>query len=81
VDIVAALPKTRSGKILRKTMRAIARGRNEQPTSTIDDPDVLDALHPVLRGLSPVRRFGAVTGRVHRSGDHGAPWLTASLGF
>ena len=49
VDIVAALPKTRSGKILRKTMRAIAHGQNEQPPSTIEDPDVLHQLRPVLR--------------------------------
>ncbi|WP_433291095.1 propionyl-CoA synthetase [Actinoplanes sp. CA-030573] len=48
VDVVAALPKTRSGKILRRTMRGIADGRDEQPPSTIDDPAVLDALRPVL---------------------------------
>lgn len=50
VDVVAALPKTRSGKILRKTMRGIADGRDEPLPSTIEDPSVLDALHPVLRG-------------------------------
>jgi propionyl-CoA synthetase len=49
VDVVAALPKTRSGKILRRTMRAIADGRDEAVPSTIDDPAVLDALRPVLR--------------------------------
>ncbi len=48
-DVVSALPKTRSGKILRKTMRAIADGRDEPVPSTIDDPTVLDALKPVLR--------------------------------
>ncbi|HEX6453441.1 MAG TPA: propionyl-CoA synthetase [Trebonia sp.] len=48
LDIVPALPKTRSGKILRKTMRGIANGRNEPVPSTIDDPAVLDALRPVL---------------------------------
>ncbi|MFC7467833.1 AMP-binding protein [Actinomadura keratinilytica] len=31
VDIVPALPKTRSGKILRKTMRSLADGRDEPP--------------------------------------------------
>jgi len=49
VDIIAALPKTRSGKILRKTMREIAHGHHGQPPSTIDDPDVLHTLRPVLR--------------------------------
>ena len=49
VDVVPALPKTRSGKILRKTMRGIADGRDEPIPSTIEDPNVLDALRPILR--------------------------------
>lgn len=49
VDIVQALPKTRSGKILRKTMREIVSGGNEPIPSTIEDPAVLDALKPILR--------------------------------
>ncbi|MFT4084076.1 MAG: propionyl-CoA synthetase [Nocardioides sp.] len=48
VDIVAGLPKTRSGKILRKTMRQIADGDHFDVPATIDDPTVLDALRPVL---------------------------------
>ena len=50
VDVVAGLPKTRSGKILRGTMRGIADGRDQPVPSTIEDPAVLDALSPVLRG-------------------------------
>jgi propionyl-CoA synthetase len=49
VDVVPGLPKTRSGKILRKTMREIADGHDARPPSTIEDPDVLDALRPTLR--------------------------------
>ncbi|MFR9806390.1 propionyl-CoA synthetase [Pseudonocardia sp. RS010] len=49
VAIVPALPKTRSGKILRKTMRGIADGADEPVPSTIDDASVLDTLRPVLR--------------------------------
>jgi propionyl-CoA synthetase len=49
VDVVPALPKTRSGKILRKTMRGIADGRDEPVPSTIEDPAVLDTLRPILR--------------------------------
>ncbi|MEU6645706.1 propionyl-CoA synthetase [Saccharomonospora sp. NPDC046836] len=49
VSVVEALPKTRSGKILRKTMRGIADGREEPVPSTIEDPNVLTALRPVLR--------------------------------
>ncbi|TMM38088.1 MAG: propionyl-CoA synthetase [Actinobacteria bacterium] len=49
VAVVPALPKTRSGKILRKTMRGIAAGREEPVPSTIDDPGTLDALRPILK--------------------------------
>jgi len=49
VAVVPALPKTRSGKILRKTMRGIADGADEPVPSTIEDAGVLDALRPVLR--------------------------------
>jgi propionyl-CoA synthetase len=50
VDVVSALPKTRSGKILRKTMRGMAEGGDEPVPSTIEDPGVLDALRPLLHG-------------------------------
>lgn len=49
VAVVPALPKTRSGKILRKSMRGIAEGRDEPVPGTIDDASVLDALRPALR--------------------------------
>jgi len=49
VSIVQGLPKTRSGKILRKTMRGVADGRDEPVPATIEDPAVLDALRSVLR--------------------------------
>ncbi|GAA1518245.1 propionyl-CoA synthetase [Kribbella lupini] len=49
VSIVDALPKTRSGKILRKTMRNIADGRPDAIPSTIEDATVIEALRPILR--------------------------------
>ncbi|MGP5651707.1 AMP-binding protein [Glutamicibacter arilaitensis] len=49
VTVVAALPKTRSGKILRKTMRQIADGKDYTVPSTIEDTAVLDELLPLLR--------------------------------
>ena len=49
VDVVAALPKTRSGKVLRKTMREIADGQPGTVPSTIEDPAVIEDLRPVLR--------------------------------
>jgi propionyl-CoA synthetase len=52
VSIVSGLPKTRSGKVLRKTMREIADGRDAVVPSTIEDVAVLDALKPALTGAA-----------------------------
>ena len=49
VTVVEGLPKTRSGKILRKTMREIADGKDALLPSTIEDPSVIDRLRPALR--------------------------------
>ena len=49
VTVVGGLPKTRSGKILRKTMREIADGSDPAVPSTIEDPGVLDTIKPALR--------------------------------
>ena len=48
VVIVDRLPKTRSGKILRKLMRSIADGENIQIPSTIDDEAIVDEIKAVL---------------------------------
>ena len=48
--VVARLPKTRSGKILRKTLRAIVDGDDYTLPSTIEDPAVLDEIKTQLRG-------------------------------
>jgi propionyl-CoA synthetase len=47
--VVNRLPKTRSGKILRSTMRAIADGREFTVPSTIDDPLILDEIAEALK--------------------------------
>ncbi|MGZ4595219.1 MAG: propionyl-CoA synthetase [Actinomycetes bacterium] len=49
VDVVPALPKTRSGKILRRTLREMADGLTPTVPSTIEDASVLDALRPTLQ--------------------------------
>jgi propionyl-CoA synthetase len=52
VTVVEALPKTRSGKILRKTMRQIADGDQYVVPSTIEDAGVIDQLLGTLRPAS-----------------------------
>jgi propionyl-CoA synthetase len=49
--VVKALPKTRSGKILRSTMRKIVDGKEYAVPSTIDDPAVLDAITDSAKGM------------------------------
>jgi propionyl-CoA synthetase len=49
--VVARLPKTRSGKILRGTMRRIADCEAWRTPATIDDPAILDEIRESLRAL------------------------------
>ena len=46
--IVDRLPKTRSGKILRKTMKNIVDGEDYEVPPTIDDPSILDEIKHVI---------------------------------
>ena len=46
--VVDRLPKTRSGKILRGTMRRIADGEEWKMPATIDDPAILDEISEAL---------------------------------
>jgi propionyl-CoA synthetase len=46
--VVERLPKTRSGKILRGTMRRIADGEDYRMPATIDDPVILDEITTAL---------------------------------
>jgi len=48
--VVPRLPKTRSGKVLRGTMRKIADGEPWRTPPTIDDPAILDEIRQALRG-------------------------------
>lgn len=48
VVIVQRLPKTRSGKILRKLLRSIADGENFQIPSTIDDEAIIEEVREEL---------------------------------
>ncbi len=49
--IVKRLPKTRSGKVLRKTMRSIANGEDYTVPATIDDPLILEEITESLNSL------------------------------
>jgi propionyl-CoA synthetase len=49
VVVVRQLPKTRSGKILRRTIRSLVEGESFRMPSTIEEPAVLDELAVTLR--------------------------------
>jgi propionyl-CoA synthetase len=49
--VVERLPKTRSGKVLRGTMRRIADGESPPAPATIDDPAILEEIRGALQAL------------------------------
>ena len=49
--VVKRLPKTRSGKILRGTMKKIADGVEHTVPATIDDPAILGEISASLKAL------------------------------
>jgi propionyl-CoA synthetase len=54
--VVKRLPKTRSGKILRGTMKKIADGAEYTVPATIDDPAILEEIGDALKGVGYPRR-------------------------
>jgi propionyl-CoA synthetase len=50
VLFVNVLPKTRSGKVLRRSIQALCEGRDPGDLTTIEDPTALDALKQALAG-------------------------------
>ena len=48
VYVVTALPKTRSGKLLRRSLQALAEARDPGDLSTLDDPNALEDVRRVL---------------------------------
>jgi len=55
VAIVERLPKTRSGKVLRATMRKIADGQEYRVPPTIDDPAILEEVTEALKSIGYAR--------------------------
>jgi len=56
VTIVDRLPKTRSGKILRGTMKKIADGEEYKMPATIDDPSILGEISAALSSIGYARK-------------------------
>jgi len=50
VYFVTGLPKTRSGKMLRRSIQALAEGRDAGDLTTIDDTSTLEQIKMVLAG-------------------------------
>ena len=48
VYVVNALPKTRSGKLLRRSLQALAQGTDPGDLSTLDDPGALEEIRKAL---------------------------------
>jgi propionyl-CoA synthetase len=50
VHFVTGLPKTRSGKMLRRSIQALAEGRDPGDLTTIDDPSTLEQIKAAIAG-------------------------------
>ena len=50
VHFVTMLPKTRSGKLLRRSMQALAEGRDSGDLTTLEDPTALEQIKAALNG-------------------------------
>ena len=48
IHFVSALPKTRSGKLLRRSIQALAEGRDPGDLSTLDDPNSLEEVRRAI---------------------------------
>lgn len=49
VHFIGGLPKTRSGKMLRRSIQALAEGRDAGDLTTIDDPSTLEQIKVALK--------------------------------
>jgi propionyl-CoA synthetase len=59
--VVPALPKTRSGKVLRGTMQKIADGSDYKTPATIDDPSALMGIEKALAEVGYAKKQSAVS--------------------
>ena len=50
VRFVTVLPKTRSGKLLRRAIQAVCEGRDPGDLTTIEDPSALDQIRSLMQG-------------------------------
>jgi propionyl-CoA synthetase len=50
VHFVTLLPKTRSGKLLRRSIQALAEGRDPGDLTTLEDPSALEQIRAAVEG-------------------------------
>ena len=50
VRFVTLLPKTRSGKLLRRAIQAVCEGRDAGDLTTIEDPAALQQIRDLMSG-------------------------------
>jgi len=63
VHFVTLLPKTRSGKLLRRSIQALAEGRDPGDLTTIEDPGALEQIREALAAEASRRTRDALGDR------------------
>ena len=71
VHFVTLLPKTRSGKLLRRSIQALAEGRDPGDLTTIEDPAALEQIRAALARRARAAASAADCRRGSRSGPRG----------
>jgi AMP-binding enzyme C-terminal domain len=85
IHIVKSLPRTRSGKIVRRAIQAVVEGKNLGDLSTLEDYTAIEGLKSVVAAskLQEVHNLAfaiwvrRVQGGGSYFGDAGSDWLTA----
>jgi acetyl-CoA synthetase len=55
IHVVPDMPKTRSGKIMRRILAAISNRMNTGDITTLANPDVVEKVRELVQGKEPVR--------------------------
>lgn len=63
VGVVTALPKTRSGKVMRGTIQAIADSKPFRVPATIENASILDDIRPALEKLGYAKKKTVVVSK------------------
>jgi len=70
VYIVPDMPKTRSGKIMRRVLAAISNRRDVGDVTTLANPDVVEQIRSMVQGQETTTTQGALPEDIAKFGEN-----------